>query len=112
MKLITAIVQPHRQGVVKEALTEAGISGMTSAEVSGYGHQKGQAEVYRGREYKVDFLPKVRIDVVVDDEDVEKAIEAILEAAQTGKIGDGKIWTTEIGEVVRVRTGERGSDAV
>lgn len=112
MKLITAIIQPHRQSVVKEALTEAGITGLTVAEVSGYGHQKGQSEMYRGREYKVEFLSKVRIDVVVEDGQVDAAIEAIVEAAQTGKIGDGKIWTTDIGEIVRVRTGERGSDAV
>lgn len=112
MKLITAIIKPHQLDEVKEALEAYGISGMTISEASGYGRQRGHSEVYRGAEYTVDFVPKVRLEVLVDDLDVASVIEVILKSAQTGRIGDGKIWSTPVDEVVRVRTGERGHDAL
>lgn len=112
MKLITAIFQPFRLDDVKDALAGQGITGLTVTEVSGYGTQKGHSEVYRGAEYQIDFIPKSRIDVVVDDADFEVVIDAIVTAARTGKIGDGKVWATDIAEIVRVRTGERGSEAI
>ncbi len=112
MKLITAIVKPYRLDEVKTALQEAGVHGLTVTEASGYGRQRGHTEVYRGAEYQVDLVPKVRIEVVVDDADAETAIEAIVKAARTGKIGDGKVWTLPVETVVRVRTGERGPDAL
>ncbi|NMH98877.1 P-II family nitrogen regulator [Pseudonocardia acidicola] len=112
MMLVTAIVKPFALGDVKVALERLGVLGMTVSEVQGYGRQKGHTEVYRGAEYSVDFVPKVKIEVVVDDEVTDKVIDAVVQAARTGKIGDGKVWTTPIDTVVRVRTGERGSDAL
>ncbi|MFJ4834239.1 P-II family nitrogen regulator [Streptomyces sp. NPDC088747] len=112
MKLITAIVKPHRLDKVKTALQELGVHGMTVTEASGYGRQRGHTEVYRGAEYQVDLVPKVRIEVVVDDADADAAIDAVVEAARTGKIGDGKVWAVPVDAVVRVRTGERGPDAL
>src|SRR5690242_1203156 len=112
MKLVTAVIKPHQLDAVKEALHAMGVSGMTVGEVQGYGRQKGHTEVYRGAEYTVEFLPKIRIDVLIDELDVDKVVEAIVNASRTGKIGDGKVWVTTIDEVVRVRTGERGLDAL
>ena len=112
MKLITAIVKPFTLDDVKAALEQLGVLGMTVSEVSGYGRQKGHTEVYRGAEYAVDFVPKVRIEVVVNDEQLDKTVDGIVEAARTGKIGDGKVWVTPVDAVVRVRTGERGADAL
>ena len=112
MKLITAIVQPHRLDPVREALTEMGIFGMTVTDVKGYGRQKGHTEVYRGAEYTVDLVPKTRLEVLVDDADATAVTEAIVGAAQTGKIGDGKVWVVPVDDVARVRTGEHGADAL
>ena len=112
MKLITAIIKPHQLDAVKEALEAFGVAGMTISEASGYGRQRGHSEVYRGAEYTVDFVPKVRLEVLVDDVDSADVLEVILKAAQTGRIGDGKIWSVPVEEVVRVRTGERGVDAL
>ena len=112
MKLVTAIVKPFVLEDVKGALEQLGVLGMTVSEVQGYGRQKGHTEVYRGAEYSVDFVPKVRIEVVTDDTTVEKVVDAIAETARTGKIGDGKVWVTPVETVVRVRTGERGADAL
>jgi nitrogen regulatory protein P-II 1 len=112
MKLITAIVKPHKVDDVKQALKAAGISGMTVQEVKGVGRHGGHVEVYRGAEYQVDLVPKVRFDIVVDEETADRAIEAIVDAAATGKIGDGKVWVTDVSTVVRIRTGELGADAV
>ena len=112
MKLVTAIIKPHQLDQVKEALEAYGISGMTVSEASGYGRQRGHSEVYRGAEYTVDFVPKVRVEVLVDDIDATSVADVILKAAQTGRIGDGKIWTIPVEDVVRVRTGERGVDAL
>jgi nitrogen regulatory protein P-II 1 len=112
MKLVTAIIKPHQLDEVKEALEAYGISGMTVSEASGYGRQRGHSEVYRGAEYQVDFVPKVRLEVLVDDMDAGSVADVILKAAQTGRIGDGKIWTVPVDDVVRVRTGERGVDAL
>jgi nitrogen regulatory protein P-II 1 len=112
MKLITAIVKPFVLEDVKGALEQIGVLGMTVSEVQGYGRQKGHTEVYRGAEYSVDFVPKVRVEVVADDTNAEKVVDAIVESARTGKIGDGKVWVTPVETVVRVRTGERGADAV
>jgi nitrogen regulatory protein P-II 1 len=112
MKLITAIVKPFTLEDVKSGLEQAGVLGMTVSEVQGYGRQKGHTEVYRGAEYVVDFLPKVKIEAAVDDAIVERVIEAIEGAARTGKIGDGKVWVTPVESVIRVRTGERGADAL
>jgi nitrogen regulatory protein P-II 1 len=112
MKLVTAIVKPFTLEDVKSALEQIGVLGMTVSEVQGYGRQKGHTEVYRGAEYSVDFVPKIRVEVVVDEVQVDKTIEAVVEAARTGKIGDGKIWVTPVETVVRVRTGERGLDAL
>ncbi|GAB2708757.1 nitrogen regulatory protein P-II 1 [Nocardia sp. GAS34] len=112
MKLITAIVKPFTLEDVKSGLEQAGVLGMTVSEVQGYGRQKGHTEVYRGAEYSVDFVPKVRVEVVVDDASVEKVVEVIVEAARTGKIGDGKVWVSPVDSVIRVRTGERGADAL
>ncbi|MET9496979.1 P-II family nitrogen regulator [Streptomyces sp. NPDC006552] len=112
MKLITAVVKPYRLDEVKTALQELGVLGLTVTEASGYGRQRGHTEVYRGAEYQVDLVPKVRIEVVVGDEDAEPAMDAIVRAARTGKIGDGKVWAVPVESVVRVRTGERGPDAV
>jgi nitrogen regulatory protein P-II 1 len=112
MKLVTAIVKPFKLDDVQEALKAAGVVGMTVSEVRGFGRQGGHTETYRGAEYKIDFVPKVKIDVVTGDETVEAIIEAISTAAGTGKIGDGKIWVTDVDDLVRIRTGERGADAV
>jgi nitrogen regulatory protein P-II 1 len=112
MKLVTAIIKPHQLDEVKEALEAYGISGMTVSEASGYGRQRGHSEVYRGAEYTVDFVPKVRVEVLVDDMDAPSVADVILKAAQTGRIGDGKIWTVPVDDVVRVRTGEKGVDAL
>ena len=112
MKLVTAVVKPFKLEEVKTALTTLGLAGLTVSEVQGYGRQKGHTEVYRGAEYTVDFVPKVKIEVLVDGVDVERVVEALVEAARTGKIGDGKVWVTPVDEVIRVRTGERGLDAV
>jgi len=112
MKLVTAVIKPHQLDAVKEALQAMGVSGMTVSEVQGYGRQKGHTELYRGAEYVVDFLPKVKIEIVLEDNQVERAIEAIQQAAHTGRIGDGKIFVSTIEEVIRIRTGERGPDAL
>jgi nitrogen regulatory protein P-II 1 len=112
MMLVTAIVKPFALGDVKAALERLGVLGMTVSEVQGYGRQKGHTEVYRGAEYAVDFVPKIRVEVVVDEARVDKTIDALVEAARTGKIGDGKVWVTPVVTVVRVRTGERGLDAL
>ena len=112
MKLSTAIVKPFTLEDIKTSLEQAGLLGMTVSEVQGYGRQKGHTEVYRGAEYSVDFVPKVRVEVLVDDFAVDKVVDSIVRAARTGKIGDGKVWVTTVESVVRVRTGERGADAV
>jgi nitrogen regulatory protein P-II 1 len=112
MKKIEAVVKPFKLDEVREALSEVGVSGLTVTEVKGFGRQKGHTELYRGAEYVVDFLPKVKIEVIVGDALVERAIEAIVRAARTGKIGDGKIFVTTVDQVIRIRTGESGEDAV
>ena len=112
MRLVTAIIKPFKLDEVKEALEAFGVSGMTVSEASGYGRQRGHSEVYRGAEYTVDFVPKVRLEVVVDDSDAVAVVAVILKAAQTGRIGDGKIWTVAVEDVARVRTGEHGPDAL
>ncbi len=112
MKLIAAIIKPFKLDQVREALAEVGVSGMTVTEVKGFGRQKGHTELYRGAEYVVDFLPKAKVEVAVDDGMVERCIEAIVGAANTGKVGDGKIFVSTLDEVVRIRTGETGAEAV
>jgi nitrogen regulatory protein P-II 1 len=112
MKLITAVVKPFKLDDVKDALKEAGITGITVSEVRGFGRQGGHTETYRGAEYKIDFVPKVSIEVVVDDSVVDGAVEAIKTGAATGKIGDGKIWVSDVDRIIRIRTGEEGVDAV
>ncbi|WOQ15572.1 P-II family nitrogen regulator [Raineyella sp. W15-4] len=112
MKLVTAIIKPHRLDPVKDALIALGVSGMTVTEVAGYGRQRGHSEVYRGAEYTVDFVPKIRLEIVIEDADVDRVIQTIVTEADTGKIGDGKIWTVPVDDVIRVRTGERGQDAL
>jgi len=112
MILVTAIVKPFALGDVRAALERVGVLGMTVSEVQGYGRQKGHTEVYRGAEYNVDFVPKVRVEVVVADDAADKVIDAVIQAARTGKIGDGKVWTSRVETIVRVRTGERGADAI
>jgi nitrogen regulatory protein P-II 1 len=112
MKLITAIVKPFTLEDIKASLEQVGTLGMTVSEVQGYGRQKGHTEVYRGAEYSVDFVPKVRIEVLVEDYDADKVLDSIVRAARTGKIGDGKVWVSAVETVVRVRTGERGADAI
>jgi nitrogen regulatory protein P-II 1 len=112
MKLITAIVKPFVLDDVKAALERIGVLGMTVSEVRGYGRQKGHTEVYRGAEYSVDLIPKTRVDVIIDNTVVDKVVDAVVEAARTGRIGDGKVWVTPVETVVRVRTGERGPDAI
>jgi len=112
MKLITAIVKPFKLDDVRTGLSEVGVQGMTVTEVKGFGRQKGHTELYRGAEYVVDFLPKVKIELAVEDALVDQAVEAITKAAQTGKIGDGKIFITTLEEIVRIRTGETGPDAI
>jgi nitrogen regulatory protein P-II 1 len=112
VKQITAVVKPFKLDDVKAALEVLGVQGLTVSEVQGFGRQRGHTEVYRGAEYTVDFVPKVKVDVVVADGDVEKLVTAIVEAARTGKIGDGKVWVTPVESLVRVRTGERDADAL
>jgi nitrogen regulatory protein P-II 1 len=112
MKLITAILRPHKLDDVKAALSGAGIMGMTVSEVMGHGRQRGHTEVYRGTEYTTEFLPKVRLETVVDDADLDRILALVIEAAQTGKVGDGKIWVLDVPMVVRIRTDERGVDAL
>ena len=112
MKKIEAIIKPFRTEAVKDALTEIGIEGMTLSEVKGFGRQKGHSEIYRGSEYTVDFLPKVKFEIVVSDDDAQRAVQAILTAAKTGKIGDGKVFVTQVEEAIRIRTDERGGEAV
>ncbi|MGY8642151.1 MAG: P-II family nitrogen regulator [Verrucomicrobiales bacterium] len=112
MKKIEAIIKPFKLEEVKEALTAAGIHGMTVSEVKGFGRQKGHTEIYRGSEYTVDFLPKVKLETVVEEEDAESVVDTIVKAAATGKIGDGKVFVSTIEEAVRIRTGEKGADAI
>ena len=112
MKMVEAIIKPFKLDEVKEALTKAGIQGMTVEEVKGFGRQKGHTELYRGAEYSVDFLPKVKIQILVSDEQAAAVVQAITEAAKTGKIGDGKIFVSNVEEVIRIRTGEKGPDAI
>lgn len=112
MKKIEAIIKPFKLDEVKEALHEIGLQGITVLEAKGFGRQKGHTELYRGAEYVVDFLPKVKIELVIDDDMLERAVEAILQAAHTGRIGDGKIFITSVEDAIRVRTGERGKDAI
>jgi nitrogen regulatory protein P-II 2 len=112
MKLVTAVVKPFKLDDVREALSEIGVQGITVTEVKGFGRQKGHTELYRGAEYVVDFLPKVKIEVAVSDEQTEQVIEAVTKAANTGKIGDGKIFVTSLEQIIRIRTGETGSDAI
>ncbi|MEY2729172.1 MAG: P-II family nitrogen regulator [Betaproteobacteria bacterium] len=112
MKQITAVIKPFKLEEVRESLADVGVSGLTVTEVKGFGRQKGHTELYRGAEYVVDFLPKVKVEVVVKDEDVERVVEAIVAAAKTGKIGDGKIFVTPVEQVIRIRTGETNESAV
>ncbi len=112
MKLVTAIVKPFALEDIKAAVEAAGVLGMTVSEVQGYGRQKGHTEVYRGAEYQVDFIPRMKVEVVVGEESVDRVVEGIVNAARTGKIGDGKVWVTPLLAVVRVRTGERDADAI
>ncbi len=112
MKLVTAVIKPHRLDEVRAALETFGVSGMTVTEASGFGRQKGHTEVYRGAEYEVDLVPKVRLEILVDDSDVDDVVQTVTKAAHTGKIGDGKVWVVPVETVVRVRTGERGPDAL
>ncbi|MBD3799879.1 MAG: P-II family nitrogen regulator [Campylobacterales bacterium] len=112
MKKVEAIIKPFRLEEVKDALAQIGITGMTVSEVKGYGRQKGHSELYRGAEYVVDFLPKIKVELVVDDEQLDQVLDTITEAARTGKIGDGKIFVSDIEKVIRIRTGETGSEAI
>ena len=112
MRLVTAVVKPFKLDDVKRALEVVGVQGMTVSEVQGFGRQRGHTEVYRGAEYTVSFVPKTRVEVLVDDADAARVIDAIVAAASTGAIGDGKVWSTPVDEVVRVRTGERGAEAL
>jgi nitrogen regulatory protein P-II 1 len=112
MQLVTAIIKPHMLDAVKDALKGAGVNGITVSEVKGFGRQGGHTETYRGTEYTIDFVPKVRLEIVVDDGDVDGIVDAVAKSAQTGKIGDGKIWVAPLGRLVRIRTGEEGVDAI
>jgi nitrogen regulatory protein P-II 1 len=112
MKLVTAIIKPFKLEEVKEALTDIGINGLTVSEASGFGRQRGHIEVYRGAEYTVDLVPKVRVEVLADDDVVDRVVDAIVGAARTDRIGDGKVWVVQVDRVVRVRTGEQGPDAI
>src|SRR5438132_12927041 len=112
MKLVMAVLKPHRLDDVKDALREMGVGGLTVVEAQGFGRQRGHTEIYRGAEYQVDFVPKVQVEVVVDDDEVKSVVDAILTSARTGKIGDGKIWVLPIEQVLRIRTGEMGPDAI
>jgi nitrogen regulatory protein P-II 1 len=112
MKLVVAVVKPHRLDDVKEALREAGVSGLTTIEAQGFGRQRGHTEIYRGAEYQIDFVPKVQIEVLTEDDRVEEVVDLVMKAARTGKIGDGKIWIVPVEQAYRIRTGEMGPDAV
>jgi nitrogen regulatory protein P-II 1 len=112
MKLITAIVKPFKLDDVKDALKAAGVAAMTVTEVRGFGRQGGHTETYRGAEYQIDFVPKIKLEIVVDESQVDGVVDAVVDAARTDKIGDGKVWVTDVAELVRIRTGERGSDAI
>ena len=112
MKMITAVIKPFKLEEVREALAECGVTGLTVTEVKGFGRQKGHTELYRGAEYVVDFLPKTKVELIVGDQDVERVVEAIIKAARTGKIGDGKIFVSAVEQVVRIRTGETGDSAI
>jgi nitrogen regulatory protein P-II 1 len=112
MKMITAVVKPFKADEVKDALKGVGVQGMTVVEAQGFGRQGGHTEVYRGTEYTIDFVPKTRMEMVVDDDAVERVVEAIVNAARTGKIGDGKVWVSDVAQLIRIRTGERDTDAV
>ena len=112
MKIVTAVVKPFRLDDVKQALKDAGVTGMTVTEVRGFGRQGGHTETYRGAEYKIDFVPKVRVEIVTDDADADRVVDAIVAAAATGKIGDGKVWVTPVERLVRIRTGDEGTNAV
>jgi nitrogen regulatory protein P-II 1 len=112
VKVVIAIVKPHRLDEIKESLREIGIQGLTTTEVEGFGRQRGHTEVYRGAEYQVDFVPKIKVEVVAQDDQVQGIVDAIMKAARTGRIGDGKIWVTSVEQVVRIRTGEMGPDAL
>jgi nitrogen regulatory protein P-II 1 len=112
VKLIMAVIKPHRLDDVKEALREAGVRGLTSVEAQGFGRQRGHTEIYRGAEYQVDFVPKVQVEVMVEDDEVETIVDTIMKSARTGKIGDGKVWVVPAEQVYRIRTGEMGPDAV
>lgn len=112
MQLVTAVIKPHMLDPVKEALAAIGVQGMTVSEVKGFGRQGGHTETYRGAEYRVDFVPKVKLEIVIDDSDTQAAVDAIVKGAQTGKIGDGKIWVTPVESLIRIRTGETDVDAV
>ncbi len=112
MKLITAVIKPFKLDEVKDALKATGVAGITVSEVRGFGRQGGHTETYRGAEYKIDFVPKVQVDVVVDDGDADSVVDTIVQAAATGKIGDGKVWITSVERIVRIRTSEEGSDAI
>src|SRR3954470_12090485 len=112
MKLVIAIVKPFKLDDVKDALKDLGVQGMTVGEVQGFGRQRGRTEVYRGAEYTVDFVPKVRVEILVDDTEVDRVVDEVVTAARTDKIGDGKVWVVPVDSVVRIRTGERGADAI
>lgn len=112
MKMVSAIIKPFKLDDVREALSEIGVSGITVVEVKGFGRQKGHTELYRGAEYVVDFLPKIKVEIAIDDDQLDQVIEAVTDAAKTGKIGDGKIFVTDLAQVVRIRTGESGSEAL
>lgn len=112
MKLVTAIIKPHRLDSIKQGLQDAGVAGLTVSETRGFGRQRGHTEVYRGAEYSIDFIPKIRVEILVDDADLERIVAVVVEGASTGKIGDGKIWVTPVDDVVRVRTKERGVEAL
>jgi nitrogen regulatory protein P-II 1 len=112
MQLVTAVIKPHALDAVKDALKNVGVSGLTVSEVRGFGRQGGHTETYRGTEYTIDFVPKAKVEVLVDDGDVDKVVDTIASSASTGKIGDGKIWVTDVGRAVRIRTREEGVDAI
>ena len=112
MKLVTAIIKPFKVDDVKEALKGAGVNGMTVSEVKGFGRQGGHTETYRGSEYQIDFVPKMKMELVIDDADVDRVVDVIIKAASTGKIGDGKVWVTSVEQIVRIRTGEHGAAAI
>ena len=112
MKLVTAVIKPFKLDDVKEALKAAGVVGITVSEVRGFGRQGGHSETYRGSEYKIDFVPKVMLEIIIEDEDVTRVVDALVASAATGEIGDGKVWVTDVSEITRLRTGEKGADAV